>query len=143
MPEFFSRTIQEERIPGGSYEQLSEKLRAVVGEEGVSAGKTDRLANCRDYWPMGTLWFLEGKAPALPDLVVWPRSAAEVAAVLRLAGAYGAAVTPYGEGSGALGGAVPLQGGISLDLKKMNRVLTVSYTHLQTILLPTALESFL
>ncbi len=136
MPEFFSRTIQEERIPGGSYEQLAEKLRAVVGEEGVSAGKTDRLANCRDYWPMGTLWFLEGKAPALPDLVVWPRSAAEVAAVLRLAGAYGAAVTPYGEGSGALGGAVPLQGGISLDLKKMNRVLKLDRDNLMVTVEP-------
>jgi alkyldihydroxyacetonephosphate synthase len=122
LPDLISKEIQEKRLPAPDYTLLAEKLRAVVGSEGLSATGVDRLATCRDYWPMGTLWFLEGKAPALPDLVVWPRSAAEVAAVLRLAGAAGAPVTPFGEGSGALGGAIPLHGGIALDLKRMNRV---------------------
>ena len=78
MPEHLNRTIQEERLPEPDYALLAEKLRAVVGSEGVSAGGADRLATCRDYWPMGTLWFLEGKTPALPDLVVWPRSTSAV-----------------------------------------------------------------
>lgn len=86
MADHFSKMIQEERPSRPDYVLLAEKLGAIVGREGVSAEGADRLANCRDYWPMGTLWFLEGKAPALPDLVVWPRSTAEVAAVLKLAG---------------------------------------------------------
>ncbi len=123
MAEYPSGTIQERRFPVPDYTLLAEKLRDIVGSEGVSAAGADRLATCRDYWPMGTLWFLEGKSPALPDLVVWPHSVSQVAAVLRLADANNVPVTPYGEGSGALGGAIPLQGGIALDLKRMNRVL--------------------
>jgi len=117
-----SRTIQEERHPEPDYALLAEKFRTIVGSEGVSAAEADRLANCRDYWPMGTIWFMKGKAPALPDLVVWPRNSSEVAEVLRLASANNVPVTTYAGGSGALGGTIPLQGGISLDLKRMNRV---------------------
>ena len=135
MPEHLNRTIQEERLPEPDYALLAEKLRAVVGSEGVSAGGADRLATCRDYWPMGTLWFLEGKAPALPDLVVWPRSTSEVAAVLRMAGADNVPVTPRRR-FGALGGAIPLQGGIALDLKRMNRVLELDRDNLMVTVEP-------
>jgi len=134
--ERLSRTIQEERLPAPDYELIAKKLRHIVGDDGVSASGADRLATCRDYWPMGTLWFLEGKAPALPDLVVWPRSTSEVAAVLRLAGEHNIPVTPYGEGSGALGGAVPLQGGIALDMKRMDRVLELDRDNLMVTVEP-------
>lgn len=136
MADHFSKMIQEERPSRPDYVLLAEKLGAIVGREGVSAEGADRLANCRDYWPMGTLWFLEGKAPALPDLVVWPRSTAEVAAVLKLAGEDNVPVTPYGEGSGAVGGAIPLQGGIALDLKRMNRVLKLDGDNLMVTVEP-------
>ena len=136
MLEHLGRTIQEERLPAPDYGALAEKFRSIVGSEGVSAGGADRLATCRDYWPMGTLWFLEGKAPALPDLVVWPRSSSEVAAVLKLAAENNIPVTPYGEGSGALGGAVPLQGGIALDMKRMNRVLKLDRDNLMVTVEP-------
>ncbi|HOL17132.1 MAG TPA: FAD-binding oxidoreductase [Bacillota bacterium] len=115
-------TIQETNLSKQESSQLLQQLRTLLGDDNVSAAAVDRLAACRDYWPMGTLWFLEGKAPALPDLVVWPRSTEEVAAVLTLARKHGVPVTPYGEGSGALGGVIPLRGGIVLDMKRMNRV---------------------
>ncbi len=136
MADHLSKIIQEERSPAFDYTLLAEKISAIVGRAGVSADGADRLANCRDYWPMGTLWFLEGKAPALPDLVVWPRSTPEVAAVLRLAGENNVPVTPFGEGSGALGGAISLRGGIALDLKKMNRVLKLDRDNLMITVEP-------
>lgn len=104
MIERLSRTIQEERLPAPDYELIAKKLRHIVGDDGVSASGADRLATCRDYWPMGTLWFLEGKAPALPDLVVWPRSTSEVAAVLRLAGEHNIPVTPTARALGRSAG---------------------------------------
>ncbi|MEW5784958.1 MAG: FAD-binding oxidoreductase [Bacillota bacterium] len=122
MPDFLETLLQEKKIDERRCSELAKQLRLIVGDDGVSAGGVDRLASCRDYWPMGNLWFLEGKVPALPDLVVWPRHTGEVAAVLGLANEQGIPVTPFGEGSGALGGAVPLRGGIILDLKRMNRV---------------------
>ncbi|MGI6601107.1 MAG: FAD-binding oxidoreductase [Dethiobacteria bacterium] len=136
MLDHLSRTIQEERHPEPDYALLAEKFRTIVGSEGVSAAEADRLANCRDYWPMGTIWFMKGKAPALPDLVVWPRNSSEVAEVLRLASANNVPVTTYAGGSGALGGTIPLQGGISLDLKRMNRVLKLDQDNLMITVEP-------
>ncbi len=52
---------------------------------------------------------------AAPAAVVWPRSAAEVAAVLRGAAELGVAVFPRGAGTGLAGGSVP-DGGIALVL---------------------------
>lgn len=130
MPDFIDTVLQEKRLSSSECSELAEKLRAMLGADAVSASPVERLACCRDYWPMGTLWFLEGKAPALPDLVVWPAGTAQVAAVLDLAGRLGVPVTPYGAGSGALGGAVPLRGGIILDLKRMNRVLELDRENL-------------
>ena len=136
MPDIMKGTIQEKQLSGPKRALLAGKLRDIVGDEGVSTGSIDRLATCRDYWPMGTLWFLEGRAPALPDLIVWPRSAAEVAGVLRVADAESIPVTPFGEGSGALGGAIPLQGGIALDLKQMDRVLKLDGDNLMVTVEP-------
>ncbi len=59
----------------------------------------------------------------LPEVVVEPISGAEVAAVLRYANAHEIPVTPRGQGTGLVGGAVALCGGILLHLVRMNRIL--------------------
>lgn len=60
-----------------------------------------------------------------PDLVVKPCSAAEVAAVLRAASAAGVPVTPRGGGTGRVGGALPVHGGIVLAMEDMNRIVRI------------------
>lgn len=59
--------------------------------------------------------------PGKPDVVVLPRSAAEVSAILRLANRTGTPVTPRGAGTGLSGGSLPM-GGIALVLTRMNRI---------------------
>ena len=93
-----------------------------IGPDNVSTEQADLLSTCRDYWPPGNIWMLEGSVPALPQVVVWPKSTTDVARALKLANERKLPVTPFGEGSGALGGAIPLRGGVVVDLKKMNRV---------------------
>jgi glycolate oxidase subunit GlcD len=61
---------------------------------------------------------LQGHADAL----ALPRGAEEVAAVLAWCYEHDVALTPRGGGTGFAGGAVPLQGGVVLDLRHMNRV---------------------
>ncbi len=58
-----------------------------------------------------------------PEAVVFPASTDEVAAVLRYASARGIAVTPFGAGTSLEGQVIPLRGGISLDLTRMDRIL--------------------
>jgi glycolate oxidase len=60
-----------------------------------------------------------------PDVVVRPGTAAEVAAVLRIADAHGVPVTPRGGATGLCGGCVPVRGGIVLSLERMDRVLEI------------------
>jgi glycolate oxidase subunit GlcD len=55
------------------------------------------------------------------DAVVFPRSTADVAAVMRRCYADGVPITPRGGGTGYAGGAVP-QGGIVLSLERLNRI---------------------
>jgi glycolate oxidase subunit GlcD len=56
------------------------------------------------------------------DALALPRSAEEVAAVLAWCYEHDVALTPRGGGTGFAGGAVPLDGGVVLDLRHLNRV---------------------
>jgi glycolate oxidase subunit GlcD len=56
------------------------------------------------------------------DALALPRSAEEVAAVLAWCYEHEVALTPRGGGTGFAGGAVPLEGGVVLDLRHLNRV---------------------
>ena len=60
------------------------------------------------------------------DIVVTPKSEAEVAAVLAAAHKLKIPVTPRGGGTGNYGQAMPLTGGIVLNLFEMNRVLDIA-----------------
>ena len=61
----------------------------------------------------------------LPDVVVFPESTKEVAAVLAWANAERVPVVPFGAGTSLEGHVIPIHGGISLDLTRMDRVLDV------------------
>jgi len=62
----------------------------------------------------------------LPAAVALPRSTEEVSAVLRLASRHGVPVVPRGAGSGLVGAANAVDGGITLVLTRMDAVLEVS-----------------
>src|SRR3954449_3410417 len=60
-----------------------------------------------------------------PDVVVVPRSEEDVAAVLRVAAAHEVPVVAWGGGSGTQGGAVPVNGGLVVDLRGLDRIVEV------------------
>ena len=59
----------------------------------------------------------------MPEAVVLPGTAEEVAKIVRLANREKIPITPRGAGSGLSGGAIPSLGGIVLSLERMNRLL--------------------
>jgi alkyldihydroxyacetonephosphate synthase len=71
---------------------------------------------------------LAGDYGNAPDVVAYPRSEAEVAAVLDWAGGAEAAVVPFGGGSSVVGGVEPrlapgrYKGAVTLDLGRMDRL---------------------
>lgn len=66
----------------------------------------------------------------MPEVLVEPVSTAEVAGVMRYANDHNIPVTPRGQGTGLVGGAVPLHGGILLNLCRMNRILELDEDNL-------------
>ena len=69
----------------------------------------------------------EGVADAaLPDIVVFPETNEEVAAVARLCNAARVPIVPFGAGSSLEGHVVPLRGGVTIDMTRMDEVLEVN-----------------
>jgi alkyldihydroxyacetonephosphate synthase len=114
---------------------LGSDLLAILPPERVSQSSADRLIYSRDMWPKALLSVRDGKPQVSPpDFIVWPESTEEVAAIVRLARSREVPVVPWGGGSGVCGGAMATHGGIILDLKRMNRILSVSpMDHLATL----------
>ena len=70
----------------------------------------------------GDAWF----ASTLPQAVLFPRRAEQVAALLKFANARKIPVTARGAGRGYVGGCVPRRGGIVVSFARMNRVLDLN-----------------
>ena len=100
------------------------QLNSIV-PEGVSDREVDRVTYSKDYWPITLRWLLDGKLPALPDCIVWPEKVQQVSEIVRLANIEKIPIVPFGEGSGVVGGAIPIRGGIVVDMKKMDRVIEI------------------
>ena len=60
-----------------------------------------------------------------PDAVVFPQSRDEVVEILRFANERGVPIVPFGEGSSLEAHTIPVQGGISLDLGRMDGILEI------------------
>jgi glycolate oxidase len=61
----------------------------------------------------------------LPEVVVKPRTAQEISAILKLCNENGIPVTPRGAGTGLSGGALPHMGGVLLSTERMNSILDI------------------
>ena len=85
-------------------------------QQRFSQGESNRLQHGRDE---------SVHAPQPPDGVVMAESTEEVATVIRLCAEHGVPVIPYGVGSSVEGHVLAPQGGISLDLSGMNRVVAI------------------
>jgi glycolate oxidase len=97
-------------------EAILESLRRIVGETHVLVGSPD------DLEPYSHDEVADRSYGHMPECVVKPGSAQEIAQIMKLACAHRIAVTPRGAGSGLSGGAVPLLGGIVILFDRMNRI---------------------
>jgi len=93
-----------------------------LGEEQVSTGESAREEHSAD-WATDAEWVTP--EPVLPDVVVYPTTTEEVAAVLAGATERDVPVTPYAAGTSLEGNPVPAHGGISMNLTRMDEVLDV------------------
>ncbi len=106
-----------------------EPLASAVIQELSMAGLTvdtstiERANHARDWWPRLIPEVAAGRVENWPGAVVTATSTPDVQAALRIAAAHHLAVTAQGGRSSVVGGAVPAQGGIALDVTGMNQIL--------------------
>lgn len=93
-----------------------EELRSLLPTGRVVTAPESLLEHGQDRW----------HASALPDAVVLAHSREEVAATLLFANDRGIPVTTRGAGVGYVGGCVPVQGGIVLSVRPMNRIIEIN-----------------
>jgi glycolate oxidase len=60
-----------------------------------------------------------------PEAALWPTTTEQISKILSLANEHRVPVTPRGAGTGLAGAAVPTQGGLVLDLCRMNKILEI------------------
>ncbi|HEX8515926.1 MAG TPA: FAD-linked oxidase C-terminal domain-containing protein [Bacteroidia bacterium] len=72
----------------------------------------------------------------LPEVVVKPRTAEEISAILKFANKYLVPVTARGAGTGLSGGALPVHGGIILSMERFNSILGIDERNLQATVEP-------
>ena len=106
--------------------RLQRELEAIFGPRRVSTRAVDLETYARDMWPRLLLAHREGKPGPRPHAVVWPEHLREVVAVVKLCREQRIPIVPYGGGSGVCGGAVPIFGGITIDMKRMQAIRSVS-----------------
>ncbi|MDD5502635.1 MAG: FAD-binding protein, partial [Candidatus Thermoplasmatota archaeon] len=122
-----SKTYYERKpLPENVRKEVRASLVAAIGEASVSDKEVDLAAYSRDFWPITLRWTLDGKFAALPDFIAWPENAEQVSAIIKLANKCKIPVIPFGEGSGVMGGVVPCNGGIVVDMKKLNKILEIN-----------------
>jgi D-lactate dehydrogenase (cytochrome) len=109
-----------------------ELLRIVRDEARVSVGETVLEHHSRDF---------SYHEPHAPDVVVYPESTEEVSAVLAFADREGVPVVPFGVGTSLEGHVIPVHGGISLDLTRMDRILAIHAGDLAARVQPGVLRS--
>ncbi len=110
--------------------EVIEKLR----EEKIafSTDREDLIAYCKDFNPLHQLRILKKTPPALPEIVVFPKSIEELSKVLKIANEFRVPVYVFGGASGVIDSATPYEGGIALstlsldwiEIDEENRIVT-------------------
>jgi glycolate oxidase len=110
-------------------EEILAELREIVGEKNVLTDEEKIEAYSHDETPAEQYGHM-------PEVVLTPNTAEEIAAVMKLANRELIPVTPSGARSGLSGGAIPDHGGIVVSVENMDEVIEIDYDNLMMVLEP-------
>ncbi len=107
-----------------NFSQAQNELAALLGERLSTADDVRDVHGSDESW----------QPAAAPEAVAFPLAAAEVAAIAKICSAHGVPIIPYGVGSAVEGGIVATQGGLCVDLSRMNRVRAIHEQDMDAVL---------
>ena len=103
-------------MPDSPYQPALIALASLLGDR-LSTGASVLALHARDE---------AHTTPAMPDAVAFPQTTDEVADIVKICAAHGCPVIPFGIGTSLEGHVVPVHGGVSVDLSRMNAVLNIN-----------------
>ena len=109
-------------------EEIVKQLQSILGNKNVILDEEKMENYSHDETPE--------EYAHMPDVVITPTTAEQIAEVMKLANKNLIPVTPRGAGSGLSGGAIPSFGGILLSVEKMNKVLEIDYDNMMIVVEP-------
>ncbi len=108
-------------------ERIAKEFARIVGEDGVVVD----AGELRVYETDGLTVF-----KAMPDVVVLPRSAEQVAEVVKVCHREKIPFVARGAGTGLSGGALPVEGGVLIGMNRMNRILEIDCENQRAVVEP-------
>ena len=106
-------------------DDLVASLAPIVGAEHVLTEPAELDRYSADALTPYRAYYADAAFDRLADAIVLPADTAQVSQVVAFAQQRSVPVIPYGGGTGVMGGVLPVQGGIILDLGRLNRLLRV------------------
>lgn len=106
------------------YHALEAELRQLLGDKGVSTELAAREKASVDGSKLSPV-ISEQLPLGLADLVAYPESAEQIAEVIGAAVRHGVPITPRGKGTGNYGQAIPMSGGLVLDMSRARAITEV------------------
>lgn len=107
------------------FDMIRFELEDIVGKENVSTSGSELDTYGVDGFWVGRMWMDKGNEGPKPDIIVRPGCTEEVSKILKIANYYKIPVITWGGGSGSQGGALSMSGGILMDMKRMNRLISI------------------
>ena len=104
-------------LGSAAVERLAAQLSVALGEDAVAVSDAlrEQHGGGETYHPV-----------VPPDIVVFPRSTDDVVGIVQLCSEHGAAIVPHGAGTALEGHLAALQGGVSVDMTRMNQILELN-----------------
>jgi len=114
------------RKPGFFETMILTELEDAVGRENVKTGFTSKLVHSVDFYWGPRVFADRGQLADMPQFIVYPTNTEQVSRIVKIANQHKIPIVPWGGGSGSQGGALPVHGGIIVDMKKMCRVIEIN-----------------
>lgn len=108
-------------------DEIKKQLYEIVGKERFLDDIQSLVTHSYDATPM---------YQSMPDGVIYPINTQEVQAIMRVASEYKVPVVSRGSGSNLSGSTVPIEGGIVMNMTRMNKILEIDEHNLTVTVQP-------
>src|SRR4051794_23686980 len=105
--------------------ELAPALAAVLGADSIHTSDAQLDAYTADTYWRAISARAAGTPLGRPEVVAVPRTEDDVAAALRVATDYNVPVVAWGGGSGTQGGAIPVHGGLVIDVRALDQIVVI------------------